>query len=138
MPSITLDIHSKNGALVPVLIGQPRTGEEPIAGLRSRLALVDTGAEHSSIDLQLASELGLKAIESTELVTPTEPVGMLRPVYEASITLEAPGMSSEVSRIQLTGAELSSQGFTVIVGRDILCRCVLMWDGPAGRLTLAI
>jgi hypothetical protein len=38
--------------------------------------------------------------------------------------------------LQITEAELASQGFFVLIGRDILDSCVLTYDGPRSRFTL--
>lgn len=126
MPVLNVTIDPNQGALLPVLIG----GQQ-------RLALIDTGAEHSAIDLQLAHELGLKEVGQTELITPTEPEGKPAAVYQASISIEAPGMISEMDA-RLNGAELSKQGFTVILGRDVLGRLLVVWDGPAKSLRLCV
>lgn len=135
MPVLNINIHPSNGAILPVLIGSPGL---PSPDQRQRLAMLDIGAEHSAIDLGLVSELGLQAVDQTNLVTPSEPEGERSQVYEASLCIEAPGMVSEVPKQRFTGAELSGQGFSVLIGRDVLVKACFFWNGPAGTLTLSV
>lgn len=135
MPHISLRIDDRLGALLDVLVGSPGL---PSANQRRRIALLDTGAEHSAIDQQLAHEMELQVVDTTELVTPAADNGSARMVYTASLCIEAPGMISEAPEVRLTGADLSQQGFSVLLGRDILKRLVIIWDGPAQSARLCI
>lgn len=135
MPCLTLHIDQRMGALMDVLVGSPGL---PSPNQRRRIFLLDTGAQHSAIDQQLAHELELKAVDDTNLVTPSEPDGERRMVYEASLCIETPGMVSEASSVQLTGAELSQQGFSGIIGRELLSKLIVIWDGPAQSVRLCI
>jgi len=38
--------------------------------------------------------------------------------------------------LELVETELASQGITLLVGRDILRRCILQYDGPNGIFDL--
>lgn len=135
MPYLSLHIDQRMGALMDVLVGSPGI---PCANQSRRIFLLDCGAQHSAIDQQLAHELGLKAVDDTNLVTPSEPEGERRMVYEASLCIEAPGMVSEAPSVRLTGAELSNQGFSGIIGRDLLGKLLVVWDGPAGTVRVCL
>jgi hypothetical protein len=135
MPVLSLKINPQRGVLLPVRVGAVGT---PSHRHTEHHALLDTGAEHSSIDQALASEIGLQAVDRTKLVTPTTPEGEERTVYTAALCIEAPGMVSELPSVRLSSAELSAQGFSLILGRDILSRMMLVWDGPAGIVRLAL
>ena len=56
------------------------------------------------------------------------------PCYEAWCTLVA-RMSAAVG---LAGAALEPQGLLALIGRDVLARCTLFYNGTTGEFTLAI
>lgn len=135
MPHISLRIDDRLGALIDVLVGSPGL---PSTNQRRRIACLDTGAEHSAIDQQLAREMGLEQVDATQLVTPSEPEGDRRMIYEASLCIEAPGMISEAPSVRLTGVDLSNQGFSLLLGRDLLKKMIVVWNGPAQSAVVSI
>jgi len=71
-------------------------------------ALVDTGASFSSVDPQVLISLGL---------TPTGNIGIVTPS---------------------TGAELfHAQGIHALIGRDILARCTVFYNGALSQFTIS-
>lgn len=92
--------------------------------------LLDTGASHTCFDKSVAKELGLKVIDIGPLHTPlgTDP---LSPRYEGQVIIN--GHPFHVARI--CGVTLSNQGLIALIGRDILSRGKLEYDGRTGIVT---
>lgn len=96
-------------------------------------ALIDTGASNTCVDEQAAKELGLPIIDVGTMQSATHekhpcnvyPVQIISTV----VTLNSPRTMS---------ANLVSQGLLVLIGRDVLQRCNLFYNGPAGQFTLAL
>jgi predicted aspartyl protease len=103
-------------------------------------ALVDTGASSTCLDPSVVTSLGLTATGTVPMVTPstgttphiaeTFDIGLVIP-HPTDAPLVIPTM--EVSCVQL----LASQGFHALIGRDILERCVLNYNGTRAWYTLA-
>jgi predicted aspartyl protease len=101
------------------------------------LAVVDTGASCSVLDEQIIRRLSLAPLGRVSIHTPsTGQAYVQRGSYLASIILGAgePGRIEFVSRV--IESELASQGFLALIGRDVLSRCILTFDGPADRFVL--
>ncbi|MBL8669036.1 MAG: hypothetical protein JNK11_00155 [Alphaproteobacteria bacterium] len=93
-------------------------------------ALIDTGAAESCIDEALAGTLGLKLIDwsgMTGIGGPAE-----HPVYMAE--LRAPALAWSL-KDRLYGVRIDGEP-PVILGRDFLASCVLIYDGPGGSITI--
>lgn len=101
--------------------------------LRAGLALIDTGASNTCIDEQAAKELGLPVIDVGSMLSATHqkvpcniyPVQIITPI----VTLNSP---------RTMGASLAAQGLLVLIGRDVLSRCLLFYNGPTGQFTLSL
>lgn len=137
MPVIPIKLDETNSPVLDVLVGKVR--RDPARGNARRRcrALIDTGAEHSMIDRDYATELGLEIIGNTEVVTPTTPEpGESTPIYAASLVFEHPMLDTELPTMRLRSAQLADQGFTVLLGRDLLNRFAFSYDGPGGSASL--
>lgn len=100
----------------------------PVSGI----ALIDTGASVTCIDNDLALSLGLRAVGSVSVNTPSG-VGIAQTQYLGEVTL--PGSAGNLWT--LTGAVLAPQGIIALIGTDVLANCVLVYNGSAGAFTLA-
>ena len=102
---------------------------------KSGHALLDTGASHSCIDTDLAQELKLPLIRTLRMATPSH-AGHDAPVYsDGSLNIIAIGKSDGV---KFVGASLKSQNIQVLIGRDILSKGVLIYNGFHGSVVFAI
>jgi hypothetical protein len=103
-------------------------------------ALIDTGASISGVDPSVLLALGLSPTGEAEIHTPTTGAVPARtPTYDVRIGILAgrPGDLHFISEtIQVTSTELSSQGFLVLIGRDILANCILYFNGADGVFSL--
>ena len=94
-------------------------------------SLIDTGASSSCIDGSIVHRLGLEPRDLIEIHTPsTMGVPVLRNTYDISIIFGEGQPDPRTYTLEIVETELLDQGFLLLVGRDILNRCVFHYDGP--------
>jgi hypothetical protein len=98
------------------------------AGSRDMIARIDTGATKSSIDLVLASKLGLGPVVDSKLIKSAYGV-RLRPVVQADIVI-----AGRVIRAKFTLADRLHMKFPVLIGQNILKKGFLV--DPSRRVDL--
>jgi hypothetical protein len=52
-------------------------------------------------------------------------------LYDVSLTLIHPALSLSIGNVPVAEAQLSIQGIQALIGRDVLKRCLLVYDGNA-------
>jgi hypothetical protein len=99
-------------------------------------ALVDTGASVTCVVTGNLDSLALNPVGVARIHTPT---GVsLYGQYDVSITFDHP--TSSVTLDPVTVVEclpLASPDIQVLLGRDVLAHCLFVYDGTAGRFSLA-
>lgn len=137
----------QSGAVVDMLVGvsdaRAQALEEAgiaIPKMKKVRALIDTGATSTCLDPIVFTHLGLHPTGSIPMPTPsTGPVPIDASTYDVSIIIPAgtpPYLMIE--NMPVSASELySAQGFHALLGRDILERCLLDFNGGAGFFTLA-
>jgi|SRR5208337_686277 len=117
-------------ALAEVLVAQNQAIPPSVPGP----ALVDTGASICAVDESAALKLGLQPIGQSNV----SGVGGTRVhnVYMAKVTF--PGTPIPPQQWTLTGADLKDQNLLLLIGRDILRACVLIYNGPGGTCSLRL
>jgi hypothetical protein len=108
-----------------------RTG--PTEAFVQAEALIDTGSGRSLIQSSLAAELELLPIGRVEVDTPSSTD---LPTLEFAVRFafgDGPGIPSRV-----LGAPIPVPGLRVLIGRDVLARARLVYDGRADRFALEI
>lgn len=124
---------AKNQALVAA--GQTIPPPQSVQGL------VDTGASGTCVDPLVFAALQLQPTGAVPMLTPsTGATPALADTYDVSVSiLTSPGLPPlQIANMPVSASELFvAQGFHVLVGRDILKRCVLMYNGTTGLYTLA-
>jgi hypothetical protein len=116
------------------------TAEQPIPPFMTIRALVDTGASGTCVDPSVPATLGLTPTGSASITTPsTGTTPHIADQYDISLAIPSPGLSPLVfPTIPVMCVELfASQGFHALIGRDILSRCVLHYNGATQLFTLA-
>ena len=58
-------------------------------------------------------------------------------LYDVSLALIHPAITLTIPNVPVTEAVLSIQGIHGLIGRDVLRRCLLVYDGQSGVFTLA-
>ena len=117
---IATQILQKGGTLPP-----------PVSGL----ALIDTGASSTCVDETAAQQLQLPVIDVVKVASASHAAADQN-VYP--IQIEVVGLPITVSAPRAIGAPLEPQGIIVLIGRDVLQHCVLVYNGPTGSFCLSI
>jgi len=153
MPVLRVAHSLTGGAQVSMLVklGQAdlmrrRQARMPIPPPISAKALIDTGAECTCVDPVLIASLGLPVSSSGLVVTPgwlTGPASLGGAVpqiaHEAGLEIVHPDLKQNlvVPILEVQAVPLTGFGIDAILGRDVLAACVIVYDGPAGTVTLA-
>jgi len=128
------------GAIIQVTIQQPVSVAARLKGEGRQvpdpfraLAMVDTGASITAIERTVAERLGL-------LQTGVAPVAGVtgvaeQPVYAASLGFLSPSFT--LDPWSMIGSPIGRQGFHVLLGRDVLQRLRLIYDGASGAFSLS-
>jgi predicted aspartyl protease len=96
-------------------------------------ALIDTGASRTVINPALATSLGLQQVDTIKVAH----VGGVAeaPVYAAAIEFPNTELES-VPALEVIASTLPSQPVSCLIGRDILQRWILTYDGRTGVITI--
>jgi predicted aspartyl protease len=144
MPHLTQPILL-NGPLLECLIciSQPR--QEALKRAKAEVpapisvrALVDTGASCTCVDPQVIKSLGLSPLGTAQVHTPTtKGTAQNCGVYDAAIIIRSTNGNLSIGTLPIVETHLSSQGFELIMGRNVLSKCILVYDGTSGYFTLS-
>jgi len=99
---------------------------QPVSGP----ALIDTGASVSVVDLSVLRNLNISAIGVASVSTTAGTAQ--QNLYPARFRL--PRAVIDISAV--LGADLTPHQIIVLIGRDILSGFLMIYHGPAGRITL--
>lgn len=142
MPHLTQHV-TVEGPLLQVVVGvsngQARTLRAaglPIPSELQLLALVDTGASQSCLDVGCVQRLALAQTGRAALLSPAGPAQQY-PLHEASLIITHPQMNLALGSLGFAAAPLALQGFEAILGRDVLRGMLVVYDGQANTFTLA-
>ena len=108
-------------------------GEFPITPVTG-LALIDTGASVTCIDQSAAANAGLALVNSGRISSVTHAAETV-PLFAGRLDIH--GFSS-VETFGAYGVNLESQELIALIGRDLLARCVLIYNGLEGSFSLSI
>lgn len=146
MPRLTLPVESA-GALVEVAIGwsrgavrTARHSGRPIPPAIHGHALIDTGADTSCLDAALIQQLGLPFGGLSMVNVPALGGVTFAPTHDVSLTVLHPSgnhaLDLVLSDLLVFDLDLGALGYQVLLGRDMLAWCRLLYDGPASRFQL--
>jgi hypothetical protein len=139
------------GALVDVLIGLSapavqvlRNAGSPVPPPVSARALLDTGAEVSGADPAVLTPLAAHGLQPLRFVFANLPAaGGVRfaPQYNVTLTVVHPSGNPRANLLlrnhPVLELALAPLGYQAVIGRDVLDRCLLLYNGPGGSFTLA-
>ncbi len=57
--------------------------------------------------------------------------------YDVSLSLLHPKLTYTFYSVPVLESDLTGQGIGALIGRDLLAKCLLIYDGQAGTFTLA-
>jgi len=142
MPSFTVTLPNleQNGPVIDIQVAVGADFEQALqrenqsapTPVRAR-ALIDTGAQATVIREDIAEKLQLRAVGVAKVLTPYTDVPAAYPRYEVRILLP------NYVRAQTIGiaAPLRGQNIQCLIGRDVLCHGVLVYNGYAETFTLS-
>jgi hypothetical protein len=114
---------------------------QPIPPPQMIRALIDTGASISAVEPSVLTALGLTPTGEMEIHTPsTGGVPVKTPTYDVRLAILSgrPGDTHFISdTVQITASSLAVQGIQALIGRDILARCILFYNGADSMFTLS-
>lgn len=115
-------------------MSQVAGGVPPAVATATGVALIDTGASTTCVDDAVAQSLGLPIVGKAKVSSASHDSTDkdLYPIY-----LEFLGHGLTFDLLQVPGAPLAALGILALIGRDILERCVLIYNGQWGMFTLA-
>jgi hypothetical protein len=139
-----------DGALVDVLIGLSaaalrtiRNQGKPVPPPVATRALLDPGAEVSCADSQALAHIIAAGIRPVRYFFANAPaLGGVTPTaeYTVSLILIHPSNNPRANLIlpnqSVLEQPLGTLGYQILVGRDVLARCLFFYNGPGTRFTL--
>ena len=133
----------QEGPLFPFSVGlhpeqrraMSAAGQTVTAAVHGR-ALIDTGAVGTVVSDSVATRLGLKVVSETRLIGVT---GELRvPLAVAELGFPGTGLSSLPMTVMVNRIPVPGPDVIALLGRDVLRRARLTYDGPGGWVELTI
>jgi hypothetical protein len=147
MPIVSGRIR-RDGALVKVRLAwstsdaqRQRAALKPIPPPVEVMALLDSGAEATALDVGLVRSLGLPVAGITLANAPG--VGGLNYTSQHEVDLTVLHRSGNPSRdlivrdLMVIELNLGQLGYQALIGRDVLAGCRFLYDGPQGRFKVA-
>lgn len=102
--------------------------------------LVDTGASCTVVDAQIIAPLGLNPTGVMMAHTPST-AGNAVPMQQYDLMIYIPGsminVGWSIDSLQVSASSFSGQSIDGLIGRDIIDRGLLVYNGQAGHFTLA-
>ena len=98
------------------------------------LAHFDTGATKTSIDTALAKQLNLIPVGES----PSYTAAGLRQATDFVIDLSFPATNLQPFRnLPISSCDLTGPHFKMLLGRDIMARWSIVWDGPSSTIIIS-
>jgi hypothetical protein len=147
VPHFTLQIGPNGPVVTAVLtVSQARrlalsAAQQPIPPPQQIRALVDTGASCTSVDPSVITALNLQPTGNVSVITPsTGTTPHQANQYDVALLIPGPAPTDPplvFPTVPVIAAQLlQAQGFHALIGRDILNRCLLIYNGSIGFFTL--
>ena len=108
---------------------------EPLPNPVSGWALIDTGASMTCVDQEAAQKAKLAVVNSGPMVSATHDNEIV-PIYAARLQIE--GIPQYVEAKSAYGVRLKSQGLIALLGRDMLARCIFIYNGHDASFSLSL
>jgi hypothetical protein len=119
----------------------PRASAQAIPQPVEIWALIDCGAECSCVDGGVVRRLNLPAYKFSFVNAPALSGIGFESVREAILAVlhpsNDPNLELVFPSLHLTELDLGTLGYDALVGRDVLAKCVLTYNGPASSFTLS-
>ena len=114
-----------------LLLESGQNAPSPVAGY----ALIDTGASATCIDQKAAAKAGLAVVDSGPMHSATH-ANEIVPIYAGRFTIQ--GVPWSIDTKKAFGANLASQNLIILIGRDLLSKCILIYNGVDSSFSLSV
>lgn len=112
----------------------------PVPNIRIIRALVDTGASFTSIEPEVLKALGLTPTGTIDIVTPSTGKDVhTTDTYDVDFVIGAGAddIPLSIQNLRIATSELYlKQGIHALIGRDVLKRCILIYNGSVNTFAL--
>jgi hypothetical protein len=144
MPFLTFPID-QSGVLIDlyVALSSPRIDVLKASGMSyptpvKARAMIDTGAAVSSISPGIATHLGLVPSGKMAICSATTGSGSQEcNLYDVCLAFMYPSVKVLGVNIPVVELDLSTIGIDALLGRDMLCQCLCIYDGQRASFTMA-
>lgn len=112
---------------------------QPVPAAQQVRVLIDTGASGTCVDPSVLTSLGLTPTGQVPVNSATSgQTPVMCDQYDVGLIIPGPTGPFIAPTIPVTAHELLvAQGFHALIGRDVLARCVFVYNGTMGLFTLA-
>jgi len=145
MPQLTLPV-APEGCTLTVYVGVSSDRQAVLRAKRENIpepieinAMIDTGGSCTAIDAKKLVPLKMTPTGIGHIHTPsTKGQAAAMPQYDVSLAFVAPSGSFVASSVPIIALpEISNTGIDALIGRDILSKCLLVYNGVEKKFTLA-
>lgn len=141
MSKIKSDFLEKDGPVIGILVLPPdhiqdqiKNSGQRITGIHIR-AIIDTGAESSSISIKTLEELNLVPHNMRPRISAHGK--NQQPVFDVVVQIQFNQPKKDVNfKLEAAGLDLDEFGIYALIGRDILKHCKLIYNGKVGNYEL--
>lgn len=110
----------------------------PVPSFVQGTFLLDTGASGTCVDPKLVAPLSLHPSGQVAMQTPsTNGVPVYCNQYDVAVYIPHDATGFFIGALPILETSLASQGIDGLIGRDVIDRCTLVYNGSAGLFTLA-
>ena len=97
------------------------------------LALIDTGATRTCVDIAKAEEAGMNVVGAGQINSAAGPRKV--PLFAAKVEIKRVGV---LTSPRCLGVDLQGQDIIALIGRDLLRRAVFVYNGTNGTVSLSL
>jgi hypothetical protein len=124
-----IDLQLTVGAAAEAVL---RKAGDPIPAPVSARAMIDTGASHTVIQQNLATQLGLQPVGTTYINTPAS-TNVPCPRYRVRLLFP----QNTLFEVTALATPLQGQHIQCLIGRDVLARAVFVYIGDNNLFSLS-
>lgn len=102
----------------------------PITGT----GIIDTGASITAVDVSIIQQLNIQPVGVSNVFTPQG--STQQELFPVRLLFVGTPIIFNFSSV--LGSDLRKQGIFALIGRDVLSRCILVYNGPAGHFSFSM
>lgn len=130
----------RGGMVLDVSIGIDKQTAKELASIGGEISkprvvtgLIDTGAAITSVRADIADSMGLKVTGASTILTAGDPVNVN--TYAASLEFPNTNLKS-FDVLPIVALPMTGQNIEMLIGRDLMQRWIITYNGVAGSFTI--